>query len=47
MESNMTGAERKAHGRGLAAGMVTGLTIGLILALFVALKPEFFAALIG
>lgn len=43
----MTDGEQKAHRRGLAAGMVTGLAVGLILALSVALKPEFFAALMG
>lgn len=43
----MTNGEQKAHRRGVTAGMITGLTIGLILALFIALKPEFFAALIG
>ena len=42
----MTNAEQKAHMRGVAAGTITGLAIGLILALFVALRPEFFAALI-
>ena len=43
----MTQTEQKAHKRGVAAGLITGPAIGLILALFIALKPAFFAALIG
>ena len=43
----MTTGEQKAHMRGIAAGTMTGLAIGLLIALFIAIKPQFFAALIG
>ncbi len=42
----MTNGEQKVLVRGVAAGTIMGLAIGLILALFIAMKPEFFAALI-
>ena len=42
----MTNGEQKMLWRGVAAGTITGLAMGLIAALFIALKPEFFAALI-
>lgn len=43
----MTSVEQKALGRGIAAGTITGMAVGLILALFIAIKPAFFALLIG
>ena len=42
----MTPGERKMLNRGVAAGTMLGLAIGLLLALFIAMKPEFFAALL-
>jgi hypothetical protein len=46
LESEMTNAEEKMLKRGVAAGTLMGLAIGGIVALFIALRPEFFAALI-
>jgi hypothetical protein len=42
----MTAAEHKMLMRGVASGTVLGLAIGLMIALFVAMRPEFFRALI-
>lgn len=42
----MTTGEQKFLNRGVAAGTLVGLAIGGIIALFIAMKPEFFAALI-
>ena len=46
LESEMTAGEQKYLNRGVAAGTLVGLAIGGIIALFIAMKPEFFAALI-
>ena len=46
-EEEVTDAEQKIFRRGLFAGTMLGLAIGLLIALFVAMKPGFFAALIG
>ena len=43
----MTNGEQKVLVRGVAAGTIMGLAIGLMLALFIAMKPEFFRALLG
>jgi len=43
----MTNGEQKILMRGVAAGTIMGLAIGGIIALFIAIRPEFFAALIG
>jgi hypothetical protein len=42
----MTPGERKMLNRGVAAGTLVGLALGLMLALAIAMKPEFFAALL-
>ncbi|HSD75356.1 MAG TPA: hypothetical protein VLB75_11345 [Steroidobacteraceae bacterium] len=42
----MTTSEQKMLNRGVAAGTILGLAIGLMLALFIAMRPEFFAALL-
>ena len=42
----MTTGEQKILVRGVAAGTIMGVAIGLMLALFIAMKPDFFAALI-
>ena len=42
----MTNGEKRVLMRGVAAGTITGVAVGLILALFIAMKPEFFAAVI-
>lgn len=33
--------------RGVAAGTIMGMAIGLLIALLIAMKPEFFANLVG
>ncbi len=43
----MTTEERRALVHGVIGGMIMGLTLGLISALFIAMKPHFFANLIG
>ena len=42
----MTTGEQKMLYRGVAAGTLIGLTLGLMLALVIAMKPEFFAAML-
>ena len=42
----MTTGEQKVLWRGVAAGTIMGLAIGGMIALFIAMKPEFFAALL-
>lgn len=42
----MTRSEQKTLWRGLSAGILVGAALGLMLALFIAMKPEFFAALV-
>jgi len=42
----MTPGEQKMLNRGVAAGTLIGLVIGGLIALFIAMKPEFFAALL-
>jgi len=42
----MTNAEQKMLKRGVAAGTLMGLALGGIIALFIALRPDFFAALL-
>lgn len=42
----MTHSEQKSLIRGVAAGTIMGLAMGGIAALFIAMRPEFFAALI-
>ena len=42
----MTAGEQKMLYRGVAAGTIMGVAIGLLIALFIALRPEFFAALL-
>ena len=42
----MTDADGKMLKRGVAAGTLVGLAIGGMIALFIAMKPEFFAALV-
>jgi hypothetical protein len=42
----MTTSEHKMLNRGVAAGTLIGLAMGLMIALFIAMKPEFFAALV-
>lgn len=42
----MTHGEQKMLWRGVAAGTLIGFVIGGIAALWIALRPEFFAALI-
>ena len=42
----MTHAEHKMLVRGVAGGTLIGMVVGLMLALVIALKPEFFAALV-
>ena len=42
----MTNGEKRVLMRGVATGTITGVAVGLILALFIAMKPEFFAAVI-
>jgi hypothetical protein len=42
----MTSGEQKMAWRGIAAGTIMGLAIGGIIALCIAVRPEFFAALI-
>jgi hypothetical protein len=42
----MTQGESKLFWRGVGAGTMIGLAFGLISALFIALRPEFFVALI-
>jgi hypothetical protein len=46
LESEMTNGEEKVLKRGVAAGTLIGLAIGGMIALMIALKPEFFAALV-
>jgi hypothetical protein len=43
----MTPGEQKMLNRGVAAGTLIGLVIGGLIALFIAMKPEFFAALLN
>lgn len=47
VENYMTNGEQKLVMRGVAAGTLMGLAIGGMIALLIAMKPEFFAALIG
>ena len=42
----MTPGEQKMLNRGVAAGTLIGLAIGAMIALVIAMKPEFFAALL-
>ena len=42
----MTLGEQKMLNRGVAAGTLIGLVMGGLIALFIAMKPEFFAALL-
>jgi hypothetical protein len=42
----MTPGEQKMLNRGVAAGTLIGLVMGGLIALFIAMKPEFFAALL-
>jgi hypothetical protein len=42
----MTPGEQKMLKRGVAAGTLIGLAIGGMIALVIAMKPEFFAALL-
>jgi hypothetical protein len=42
----MTNGEQKMLRRGVAAGTLIGLAVGGMIALVIAMKPEFFAALI-
>jgi hypothetical protein len=42
----MTNSEEKLLKRGVAAGTLVGLAVGGMIALFIAMKPEFFAALV-
>ena len=43
----MTPGEQKMLNRGVAAGTLIGLVMGGLIALFIAMKPEFFAALLN
>lgn len=43
----MTPGEQKMLNRGVAAGTLIGLVMGGLIALFIAVKPEFFAALLN
>ncbi len=43
----MTNGEHKLLMRGVTAGTLMGMAIGGMIALLIAMKPEFFAALIG
>jgi hypothetical protein len=43
---NMTSGEQRMLWRGIVAGSLMGLAIGGMIALCIAVKPEFFAALI-
>jgi hypothetical protein len=43
----MTDGKHKLLMRGVAAGTLMGMAIGGMIALLIAMKPEFFAALIG
>ncbi len=43
----MTNGEHKLLIRGVAAGTLMGMAMGGMIALLIAMKPEFFAALIG
>jgi hypothetical protein len=47
MERSMTDGEQKVLWRGVAYGTVMGLAIGGMIALVIAMRPDFFAALIG
>lgn len=42
----MTSGEQTLVTRGVAAGVLVGLAIGGMIALVIAMKPEFFAALL-
>jgi hypothetical protein len=42
----MSPGEQKMLNRGVAAGTLIGLVMGGLIALFIAMKPEFFAALL-
>ena len=42
----MTSGEQKVLTRGVAAGALMGVAIGLMIALVIAMKPDFFAALL-
>ena len=42
----MTPGEQKMLNRGVAAGALIGLVTGGLIALFIAMKPEFFVALL-
>jgi len=47
VENGMTNGEQRLMMRGVAAGTLIGLALGGMIALVIAMKPAFFAALIG
>lgn len=46
LETEMTAGEQKMLNRGVAVGMLMGLALSLMIARAMAMRPDFFAALL-